>query len=86
MRVRVVVGTGADVDLGKCALRAVRVGGTANLVGACAIKQDAATIETIPAAATPGTERNFNDSYLTPPAVSWIVNVANTDTIIVFYN
>ena len=85
MRVRVIVGAGADVDLGKLSLRTVRVGGTANLTGACTIKQDSTTIETIPTGATPGTERYFDDCSLTPPAVSWIINVANTDTVLVFY-
>jgi len=63
MRVRVIVGTGADVDLGKCSLRTIRVGGTANLTGACILKKSVGpvTIETIPSAATPGTERDYDD-------------------------
>ena len=38
----------------------VRVGGTANLVTAVIVKDGATTVETLPAASTPGTQRDYD--------------------------
>lgn len=56
---RVITGSATDFDIGAVMLRRVRVGGTANLTGTVIIKRGTTTLETIPSAATPGTERAF---------------------------
>jgi hypothetical protein len=59
MLAKVITGVTGDQSFPACTLSKVRVGGTANLVGAVQIKQGATVLETIPIGATPGTERDF---------------------------
>jgi hypothetical protein len=59
MTPRLITGVTGDQTFPACFLCKVRVVGTANLVGAVQIKQGTTVLETIPAAATPGTERDY---------------------------
>lgn len=62
MRTRVITGVTGDVPFPSCFLDRVRVAGTAALAGAVQIKRGAAVLETIPAGATPGTQRVYGAS------------------------
>jgi hypothetical protein len=89
MLTRVITGVTGDQAFPACWLRTVRVAGTANLVGAVQIKRDGNVIETIPAAATPGTERDFDDTKFDTLGNLGVLNInmANAgDTVIVTYN
>lgn len=59
MLTRLITGVTGDQTFPACWLSKVRVAGVANLVGAVQIKQGATVLETIPAAAVPGTERDY---------------------------
>lgn len=88
MRVKVITGVTGDQDLGLCNLRAVRVGGTANLTGTIIAKVGGVSLDTIPAASTPGTERNYHDISAAGDASAGVkINMSNAgDTAIVFYS
>lgn len=61
-QVNIVTGSTANQLLGQRApsqVAAVRVGGTANLVGTITVRNGATVIDTIPAASTPGTSREY---------------------------
>lgn len=87
MRCKVITGVTGDQDLSRLNLRAVRVGGTANLIGAVVVKVGGVTLETLPIATTPGTERLYHDVSAPGDAASGVViNMANAgDTVLVFH-
>ena len=86
MRMRVITGSATDFPFSLVQLRTVRVGGTANLVGAVQIKRGTTVIETIPAAATPGTERDWDDLQFDNDTGQLQINLANAgDTVLVFF-
>lgn len=86
MRTKLITGVTGDQRLSPCTLRTVRVAGTANLIGAVGIKKGGTVIETIPAAATPGTERDFDDATFDNNLGDLDINMANAgDSVLVFY-
>lgn len=91
MLVKVITGVVGDTLFPACFLKKVRVAGVANLVGAVQIKQGATVLETIPIAATPGTERDFaaGEGGVKFDANTGVLNIntANAgDTVLVFFN
>lgn len=86
MRCKVITGVAVDQDLSYLNLRAVRVGGTANLAAAVTVKQGATVLETLAVAAVPGTERLFHDLSFNSDQGKLVIGMANVaDTILVFY-
>jgi hypothetical protein len=91
MIARLITGVTGDQAFPACHLSKVRVVGTANLVGAVQIKQGATVLETIPAAATPGTERDFAaggaGTKFDPNLGVLNINMANAgDSVLVLFN
>lgn len=86
MRCKVITGVTGDQDLSFLNLRAVRVGGTANLVGAVVVKQGATVLDTLAIAVVPGTERLYHDTSFNSDQGKLVINMANAgDTVLVFY-
>lgn len=80
----VVTGTLGDnvVTNAACRVMAVRVGGTANTVGATQVKNGGVVVETLAAASTPGTGREYYGANFT----ALTVNLgAAADVILVFW-
>jgi hypothetical protein len=86
MRIKVITGVTGDQPLSLACLRRVRVGGTANLIGAVQVKAGSTVLETLPVGATPGTERVYDDASFGTDQGQLQINMANAgDTVIVFY-
>lgn len=86
MRSKLITGVTGDQRLSPCSLRTVRVVGTANLIGAVQIKKAGTVIETLAAATTPGTERDYDDASFDNNFGDLDINMANAgDSVLVFY-
>ena len=87
MSFRPVILTGATtnnlVSAGQPAsVAAVRVGGTANLVGTITIRNGGTVIETIPAASTPGASREFYGAEFSAGLAVQLSNAGDTAIIL----
>ena len=69
MLVRVITGVTGDQVFPACFLNKVRIGGTANLVGAVQVKQGSTVLETFAAATVPGVEREYSNLKFVARAV-----------------
>jgi hypothetical protein len=86
MRVKVITGVAVDQNLGFLNLRAVRVGGTANLAAAVTVKQGSTVLHTFAIAAVPGTEVMFHDLSFNQDQGQLVLGMANAaDTMLFFY-